>query len=83
MAQENGAQFLGHGAPSGTPNDAQQYVDVDTTPMTQYFGYAGAWHVLGSPPVLMGFPVSLTDVPTDGQVLTFVAADGKWEAVTP
>ena len=80
--QASGQPFWGHGAPANPAPNAAIYVDVDT--FTMYFGWASTWHVQSSPATgnatsIQGVAVSNT-APTNGQVLTYVDADKKWEA---
>lgn len=55
-----GSITLGSGAPSGTPEDGAEYIDISTTPYTLYVGNGGTWHKVG----VVHF-TDLADVPHD------------------
>lgn len=42
-----GSITLGSGAPTGTPKDGAEYIDISTTPYTLYVGSGGSWHKVG------------------------------------
>lgn len=39
---------FGSGAPTGTPADGAEYIDISATPYILYVGKAGAWHQVGA-----------------------------------
>lgn len=42
-----GSITLGHGVPTGTPEDGAEYIDISTTPFIFYIGSGKTWHQVG------------------------------------
>lgn len=69
-----GSITFGSGAPSGTPDDGAEYVDITTTPYTFYVGYGGTWHLL-SPTAGANPTATAGDTAVNGTALTFMRSD--------
>lgn len=70
-----GTITFGTGAPTGTPDDGAEYVDISTNPYTLYVGQGGTWHsvtAIGANPTAIG-----SDTAVAGTAATFMRSDAS------